>query len=424
MMRTSCSLIDLAHVEHDDGDLGLLERGGGAQRRVEVGALLQMHATTDAGSVDESPQLAAEFDDLIDRVAGRAGEFVDDDPLFAGRLVQQRRLADVRPAEDRDAARAADLVLGDRRDLGQHLHDLVEQVGDTAAVDRRDRVRLAEAEVPQRRGLGLVAGVVDLVGDEEDRLAALAQQLHDVLVGRGRPDHRVDDEQHDVAEVDRDLGLGGDGQVDAAGIGLPAAGVDEREPAIHPLGLVRHAVAGDAGGVLDDRFAAAEDAVHQRGLADVRSPDDRDHRQRREVLDAVLAERHALEQRGILVVELVVGEARPQGLGPLLGEVLVEVGEGLGDLVVAALVLVVSAHRGLPSVWVTTVRTTSRTASTVCSKSRSDESTTATPGAAVRKSTTVGVGGVAAVQRVGDGRGIVAAAAPRCGARRAPRARR
>ncbi len=71
-----------------------------------------------------------------------------------------------------------------------------------------------------------MARVVDLVGDQEDGLAALAQQLDDVLVGRGRADHGVDDEQHDVAQVDRDLGLRGDGGVDAARVGLPPAGVD------------------------------------------------------------------------------------------------------------------------------------------------------------------------------------------------------
>ena len=49
-----------------------------------------------------------------------------------------------------------------------------------------------------------------------------------------------------------------------------------REAAVHPLGLVGDAVARDAGGVFDDRLAAAEDAVHERGLADVRPADDRD----------------------------------------------------------------------------------------------------------------------------------------------------
>lgn len=190
-----------------------------------------MDATADAGGVDEAPQLPPHLDDLVDRVARGAGELVDDHALLAGRLVEQRRLAHVRAAEDRDAARAADLVLGDGRDVRQHLHDLVEQVGDTATVDRRDGVGLAEAEVPQRGGLGLLAGVVDLVRDEEHGLAGLAQQAHDVLVGRGRPDHRIDDEQHHVGEVDGDLGLQRHRAVDAPRVGLPAAGVDEGEAA-------------------------------------------------------------------------------------------------------------------------------------------------------------------------------------------------
>ena len=285
---------------------------------------------------------------------------------------------------------SADLVLGDRRDVGQHLHDLVEQVGDAAAVDRRDRVRLAETQVPQRGGLGLVAGVVDLVGDEEDGLAALAEQLHDVLVGRGRADHRVDDEQHDVAEVDRDLGLRGDGRVDAAGVGLPAAGVDEREAAVHPLGLVRHAVARDARGVLDDGLAAAEDAVHERGLADVRAPDDRDDRQRRRSTRCrprrarrPPAARHP-RRRARSPTRLARSVS-----ARCFGELLVEVGEGLGDLVVAAFVFVVSAHRALLSVWERPRgRRRARHPRSVRNRG-SDESTTVTPGAAVRKSTTV-----------------------------------
>ena len=54
-----------------------------------------------------------------------------------------------------------------------------------------------------------------------------AQHLDDVLVGRGGADHGVDDEQHGVGQVDRDLGLRGDGGVDALRVGLPAAGVDD-----------------------------------------------------------------------------------------------------------------------------------------------------------------------------------------------------
>ena len=56
--------------------------------------------------------------------------------------------------------------------------------------------------------------------------------------------------------------------------GHPAAGVDERELAALPLGVDLLAVAGDAGLLLDDRLAAAEDPVHQRRLADVGTTDD------------------------------------------------------------------------------------------------------------------------------------------------------
>ena len=203
-------------------------------------------------------------------------------------------------------------------------------------------MRLAESEVPESRGLGLLAGIVDLVRDEEDGLAALAEQLHDVLVGRRGADHRVDDEQHDVGEIDRDLGLSGDGAVDTASVGLPAAGVDEREATVGPLGLVRHAVAGHTGGVLDDCLATAEDAVDESRLADVRSTDDRDDRQGREELDPVLTHRDAGEKGGIFIVQVVVGEAGAQGLGARLRELLVERLHLLGELVGAAFVFVVS----------------------------------------------------------------------------------
>ena len=135
-------------------------------------------------------------------------------------------------------------------------------------------VRLAQPEVPQPVGLGLGALVVDLVGGEHDRLVRLAQDLDDRLVGVGDPDRRVDHEQHRVGEPDRDLGLGRDPLGQAAGVGVPAAGVDDGEGAAVPVGVVGDPVAGHARHVLDDRLAAADDPVDQRGLADVGAADD------------------------------------------------------------------------------------------------------------------------------------------------------
>ena len=80
---------------------------------------------------------------------------------------------------------------------------------------RRRRATAGRDRGSQHGGIGLAALVVDLVGDEDDRLAGAAQQLGDGLVVIGGPDGRVDDEHHDVGEVDRDLGLLGHPEVDA-----------------------------------------------------------------------------------------------------------------------------------------------------------------------------------------------------------------
>ena len=228
-IRTSCSEMLWLAVDDEHGDLGAVDRGRGAQRGVVLvpGGLLDPLA--DAGGVDEAPGLAAELDQLVDRVDGGAGDVVDDDAVLAREPVEQRGLADVGLADDRDPARAADLGEGLGRGLRQRGEDGVEHVARAAAVQGRDRPGLAEPEVPQAVGLGLGALVVDLVGGQDDRLAGGAQDADDGLVGVGDPDGGVDHEEHGVGELDRDLGLGADRRGEAAAVGVPAAGVDDRE---------------------------------------------------------------------------------------------------------------------------------------------------------------------------------------------------
>ena len=107
-------------------------------------------------------------------------------------------------------------------------------------------------------------------------LPAASQDLHHGLVGVGDPDVGVDHEQHRVGQADGDLGLQRDLLGQPARFGVPTAGVDDREPAAVPLGVVRHPVARYSRDVLDDRLAAAEDAVDERRLADVGAPHDRE----------------------------------------------------------------------------------------------------------------------------------------------------
>ena len=72
----------LRAVEHQDGDLGAVDRRRGAQRGVVLVPRGLLDPLADAGGVDEPPGPAAQLDQLVDRVDGGARDVVDDDPLL------------------------------------------------------------------------------------------------------------------------------------------------------------------------------------------------------------------------------------------------------------------------------------------------------------------------------------------------------
>ncbi len=139
-------------------------------------------------------------------------------------------------------------------------------------------MRLPQPQRPQRGGIGFAALGVDLVGRQKHRLAGPLQNPRRRLIARRCAHHRIDDEDDRVGGAHRHRCLLGDQLLQALGVGLPAAGVLNEEPPTSPVRVVGDAVAGDAGNVLHHRFATAEDAVHQSGLADVRPTDDSDNR--------------------------------------------------------------------------------------------------------------------------------------------------
>lgn len=171
-----------------------------------------------------------------------------------------------------------------------------------------DHARLAEAERPQRGGLGFDAFVVDLVGDEDHRNLGAAQLLHRRLVSGGRADDGVDHEQNRVRGLHGQLGLPGDRLLQALGIGLPTTGVLHQETATRPARLIRDAVAGHARNILDDGLAAAEDPVHQGRFADVRAADDRDGRHGEMFVLAELAVEIGDLPIGFVTPDAVTGE--------------------------------------------------------------------------------------------------------------------
>ena len=218
-------------------------------------------------------RLAVELDGRVDRVAGGAGHGADDHALVVQEGVDDGGLADVGPPHD---GQAADRVVAGDAAGGQPVDDVVEQFGDGEAVVGADRPGLAEAEGVEVGGGGGQALVVGLVGGDVDGLAGVAQEAGDVGVGGGGAGLHVDDQADGVGLAEGLVDLRGD----LAGVGAgqllaeQAARIDDAEGDAAPLGGGVEPVAGRAGQVLDDGAAPAEDAVEERGLADVGPPDE------------------------------------------------------------------------------------------------------------------------------------------------------
>ena len=218
--------------------------------------------------------------------------------VFTDEAVEECRLPDVRPPDDRDVEdavvdrrgfRSRLLVLVGRRGSRQGGDNRVEQFAREPSVHRRQRHRLAQPEPLERPNVDLAPLVVDLVDDDDDRRARVLEQTRDLRILLGDPGRDVDDEEDEIGDPH---GLGGlrahlgsehrllTGEAGVA-FGQPPAGVNDEEAAPGPLGRQLPAIARDPRPLLDDRRAATDDAVHKSRFSDVRAPDDRDDGERR-----------------------------------------------------------------------------------------------------------------------------------------------
>src|SRR5581483_10648995 len=125
----------------------------------------------EAGGVDQLERAAVALEHGVDCVAGRAGHVGDDRPLDPDQRVEERRLADVGAAEDGNTYGVVAEVRPAGADLLEHRDDLVEQVAAADAVERREREGAAESEPMELERERLLRRVVDLVRDDEHRLA-------------------------------------------------------------------------------------------------------------------------------------------------------------------------------------------------------------------------------------------------------------
>ena len=186
----------LGGIGHQDGDVGPLERVGGAQQRVFLDALFDPASAADAGGVHQHDAAPVEFDELVDAVARRARDLAHDGALRSDERVEEAGLAHVGPTDDRDAWIRGLLIGHRRREL---LHDLVEQVAGADALDRGDGEDLPQTELVELGGLRLPPPRVGLVRDEEDGLAAATQKIGHVVLDREDAGLRVEHERQSSA---------------------------------------------------------------------------------------------------------------------------------------------------------------------------------------------------------------------------------
>ena len=293
-------------VEHQHDHFGILDRAQAVAHRQLFQLLGDARPAADAGSVDQVDHPAFPLPRHEDGIAGYARFRPDQHAFLAHHAVDQRRLArigtadngDVEiplgvPAQRRLVPFALQHVLGDVDiDLGQGV-----EIGDFARflllrrpVDRRrndgielrqpqpmlgrERNGLPEAELIGFHQPGFCRAALGLVADQMHVLARLAQHLCEALVQRRHPGAGVDHEEDDVGFPDGQLGLLAHAVLEAAiGHVLVAGGVENAEGEVRDAALGLAPVAGHAGRVVHQRDLAADQAIEQRGLADIGATD-------------------------------------------------------------------------------------------------------------------------------------------------------
>ena len=152
---------------------------------------------------------------------------------------------------------------------------------DTGGVDVAGKDELTRSIAAQARGAIADADLVLLVVDAQAGVTPGDEELAGILRASHKPvlvlANKIDDPSQDVNALEfHALGLG-DLPRDRMWVrDVDAAGVDQQELPAVPLADELLAVARRAVRLVHDRLARRREPVHERRLADVREPDDRD----------------------------------------------------------------------------------------------------------------------------------------------------
>ena len=192
-------------VEQHERDVATVYRLVGAHVGVVFERGVHTAFAAQPRGVEEAEFFAAELDHGVDYVARRAGYVADHRALLSGECVEQARLAYVRAADERHADFVGILVEFVVLELrGDDVHQLVE-AGVVLGADADDFVEAEAVGLAYHRVFEVLA--VELVHRYDYRLAAPAQLVRYLRVGRRHAGLSVDDEDYHSAFVDGEVNL-------------------------------------------------------------------------------------------------------------------------------------------------------------------------------------------------------------------------
>ncbi len=190
------------HYQHHDiraADRALREQHA---HRFDRAARRDASRPSHSGGVDDAQFLFVPIHHGVDRVARRAGRGAHHHALFLEQTIDERRLPDVRPADDRDG----DFILvGDfwrvpRRQQAPHL---VQKFGDARAVLGGYFEDRLEAHLVELERAALRAAIVRFVDRENHRLAERTNLMRDFFVARHQTFAAVNDEHDEIGFLER-----------------------------------------------------------------------------------------------------------------------------------------------------------------------------------------------------------------------------
>ncbi len=185
-MGITCNLCVLfsnafCRIDHDDTDIGFLDRGKRTDHTVLLYSILDTALLTETGSIDDRKLTVLILDQRVDRVSRSTRDIRDDRALGTGHIVGKRGFTRIRLTDQGDTDRV--ILLFTRSFFRELLVDRVEHLTKSQTMGGRDRVNFAETEVIELIELGRrFTDMVDLVYCKNDRTVRFSKHRSDLLV--------------------------------------------------------------------------------------------------------------------------------------------------------------------------------------------------------------------------------------------------